>query len=150
MTAKTQNTTFLIWTALFVCSALAVVFVVRFLFRKLQCLLLGWSRVAAAFPARDLSDLGELYPGCTGAVGYTTVVSAFRVVLDLNGLAVTPSFARCVPIFIPWTAVSRIEAAQTTIVIRVDYMRSLWFRLPRGALEIIKSRVPFVVVVGIT
>ena len=124
--------------------------VTRFLFAKIAFLICGWKRVTLRYPTRHIKETGEVYTRRTGAVGPLQSLRGFDVQLALDGLAVTPGFARHDPAFIPWADVRRVEVVDTTIDIKIDYQKSMWFRLPHDALEIIKARAPFVSVVEVT
>ena len=129
---------------------LAILFflVMMFIFDKITFLLSGWKKIALRFPARHVKETGEVYKKLTGGVGWVKAqrMSGFDVQLCLDGLAVTPGFARRDPIFIPWSAVNRIEVVDSSVTVRVAYERSMWFWLPHDALENIKARAPFLTI----
>ena len=118
----------------------------RFLFPKITFLMCGWRKVALEFPARSVKETGQVYRMCTGGVGPVKSRRGFDVQLCLEGLAVTPAFARHSPIFIPWSDVRRIEVHGSSVNLKIDSERSMSFWLPHDALETIRIRLPFLTV----
>jgi hypothetical protein len=120
----------------------------RFLFAKITSLMCGWKKVALEFPARQVKETGQVYKMCTGEVGLLrSRGGGFDVQLCLEGLAVTPAFARHSPIFIPWSDVRRIEVHGSSVVdLKIDSERSMSFWLPHDAVETIRARAPFLTV----
>jgi hypothetical protein len=102
----------------------------------------GWKGVAERFPMRDVSFTGETFRKRAGNVG--EVGSSGRGMFDIRlateGFCIYPFFARRNPCLVPWSAIRRVSVSDTSLLVVVDYERTLEFFLPRESLPTFRSK----------
>ena len=101
-----------------------------------------WQAIAARFPVTNIRTFGETYKRQDGIIGNSSYRQGFNIQLTPEGVCVNPSFARKIPILIPWSSIRSVTVGKLVIVLIVEYEREMQFYLPADALTVIKEHVP--------
>jgi hypothetical protein len=109
----------------------------------------GWSELVKAYPANRREMTSDVFTRREAIIGQHVFTQAFKVQLGADGIRLQPSFARRLPIFVPWSKidevvvpVERVFGFEQDIRLSVNWYNRLQISLPHTALPAIEKRVP--------
>jgi hypothetical protein len=118
-------------------------------FKWLNVKMSGWNNLTGQFPAPTIEMPGDTFKGMTGWIGRNEFDRVFTMQLLPEGLLVRPSFARKVPILIPWQSISEVQVSdgefhgfKQNLTLSVACEKQVQFSLPPGALPVVERNIP--------
>ena len=129
---------------LFVCFMVVLAcFWIRF-FSFITLKLSGWKKLVKKFLTDEKPGQTTAFKRCRGTVGISQCRQMFHVEIFPQGLFIAPSFARHLPILIPWTQIRDVTVATGrfgSISLGVVFSNPTRFDLPLNALESIRGKI---------